>query len=246
MIKSFLILNAFGQNLTEKYDGSDATAHILLMLLGAALIGFLLRHFIGFRKKEYIIEQNSSSSGFETTGDLAEQIERLRLEINRLKGETDESSQVSGSKSAIKKVGGQGGGSMKPKQETTTLGEISALASLKNDEVKNLGDLESNKTENEKSTQTSIKKKSSASDDLKVIEGIGPALEKMLNENQIFTYEQLASKTVSELDELLDKAGPRFRVHVPETWPEQAALLRDGKTDAFKALTEKLKGGRRL
>jgi hypothetical protein len=84
----------------------------------------------------------------------------------------------------------------------------------------------------------------SKKDDLKVIEGIGPALEKMLNENNISTYDHLANHTVVQLENMLDKAGPRFRVHVPETWPEQASLLRDGKTDAFKALTERPKGGR--
>jgi large subunit ribosomal protein L17 len=56
----------------------------------------------------------------------------------------------------------------------------------------------------------------------------------------------LANHKVSQLKEILNEAGPRFRVHVPETWPEQAGLLRDGKTDAFKALTERLKGGRRV
>jgi hypothetical protein len=57
MIFLFLILNAFGENLFKKYDSTDATWEILLMLAGAAVIGFLVRHFIGFRKKEFIIEQ---------------------------------------------------------------------------------------------------------------------------------------------------------------------------------------------
>lgn len=242
MIILFLILNAFGENLFKKYDATDATWEILLMLLGAAVIGYLVRHFIGFRKKEFIIEQKAEANSsliVNDSSDLSEQIERLRIEIDRLGGLTVEPSKGSSLKSQSK-------GNTKPKQETTTLGEISALASLKSSEVKTLGDLVSYKTENDKTEKSSGKKKTDASDDLKVIEGIGPALERLLNENGIFSYDQLANHKVSLLEEILDKAGPRFRVHVPETWPEQAGLLRDGKTEAFKALTERLKGGRRV
>jgi len=46
MIFLFLILNAFGENLFKKYDSTDATWEILLMLTGGAVIGFLVRHFI--------------------------------------------------------------------------------------------------------------------------------------------------------------------------------------------------------
>lgn len=232
MIILFLILNAFGENLFKKYDATDATWEILLMLLGAAVIGYLVRHFIGFRKKEFIIEQKAEANSnliVNDSSELSDQIERLRLEIDRLGGLTDEPSKGLSLKSQSK-------GNSKPKQETTTLGEISALASLKSAEIK---------TE-KATTKVSTIKSSEERDDLKVIEGIGPALERLLNENGIFSYDQLANHKVSLLEEILDKAGPRFRVHVPETWPEQAGLLRDGKTDAFKALTERLKGGRRV
>lgn len=241
MIKLFLALNVFGENLLKNANREDATFEILTMLLGAFALGFLLRHLIGFRKKEYIIEQNVNTTANDTTSDLAEQIERLRLEVNRLTGKSDDFSNESVIKNTAK-----GSNKQKPKQETTTLGDISALATLKSAEVKTLGDVVSYKTENDKSGNPSAKKKIDTVDDLKVIEGIGPALEKWLNENQIFSYDQLANKKVSELEEILEKGGPRFRVHVPETWPEQASLLRDGKTDAFKALTERLKGGRRV
>lgn len=234
MIILFLILNAFGENLFKKYDATDATWEILLMLLGAAVIGYLVRHFIGFRKKEFIIEQKAEANSsliVNDSSELSDQIERLRLEIDRLGGLSTEQS-----KGVILKSQSKGNGNSKPKQETTTLGEISALASLKSAEIK----------AEKVTTKVSTKKSSEERDDLKVIEGIGPALERLLNENGIFSYDQLANHKVSLLEEILDKAGPRFRVHVPETWPEQAGLLRDGKTEAFKALTERLKGGRRV
>ena len=234
MIFLFLILNAFGENLFKKYDSTDATWEILLMLTGGAVIGFLVRHFIGFRKKEFIIEQKgevNSNLNVNDSSDLSDQIERLRDEIDRLAGLSENQSNGLTLESQLK-----GNGNSNPKQETTALGEISALASLKSSEIK----LE------KVTTKVSTIKSSEEHDDLKVIEGIGPALERLLIENGIFSYDQLANHKVSQLKEILDKAGPRFRVHIPETWPEQAGLLRDGKIAAFSALTQKLKGGRRV
>lgn len=86
----------------------------------------------------------------------------------------------------------------------------------------------------------------SAKDDLKVVEGIGPAIEKILNASGIQTYRELASKSVLELKEILKKAGPIYENHGEETWGEQAALLRDGKVMEFKKLTEELVGGHRI
>ena len=172
---------------------------------------------------------------------MSDQIERLRDEIDRLAGLSGDHSNA-----VILKSQTKGGGGSKSKQETTTLGDISALALLKSAEVKSLGDLVFHKAANDKSENSSGKRKMVDRDELKVIEGIGPALERLLNENGIISYDQLSNHKVSQLKEILDKAGPRFRVHIPETWPEQAGLLRDGKIAAFSALTQKLKGGRRV
>jgi predicted flap endonuclease-1-like 5' DNA nuclease len=83
-------------------------------------------------------------------------------------------------------------------------------------------------------------------DNLKVIEGIGPKLEEMLNQHRISTFRQLADTPVAVLQGILDEAGETYRIHDPGTWPEQAKLLSEGKLDAFEKLTEELKGGRRV
>lgn len=221
MIKLFLILNVFGENLLNHYDGKDATFEIIGMLLISAIFGFLFRHFIGFRKKEFIIEQENSYSDSDN-GDLSSQLARLTEEIDRLSALcSNNPSMVNFEKNSLK----SSTSNSKEKTNSKILPEKEIQVEQKNDRAK-VG--------------------SSKKDDLKVIEGIGPALEKMLNENNILTYDHLANHTVAQLENMLDKAGPRFRVHVPETWPEQASLLRDGKTEAFKTLTERLKGGRRV
>jgi predicted flap endonuclease-1-like 5' DNA nuclease len=87
---------------------------------------------------------------------------------------------------------------------------------------------------------------SSSKDDLKKVEGIGPAIEKVLNAAGINTFAELAKTTQEEIRKLLDAAGSHFQIHDGETWAEQAGLLRDGKMAEFETLVEKLKGGKRV
>ncbi|GEM_PF-638136 len=85
----------------------------------------------------------------------------------------------------------------------------------------------------------------SAKDNLKKVEGIGPKIEGLLNADGIMTFAALASSEVSNIKRILDEAGPRYRIAVPDTWPEQAALARDGKWDELEKLQDSLKGGRK-
>lgn len=82
------------------------------------------------------------------------------------------------------------------------------------------------------------------SDDLKKVEGIGPAIEKLLHNAGIRTFVQLAGTKPERIREILDAAGERFRIHNPGTWPEQAAMARDGRWDELNAWQDELKGGK--
>lgn len=82
-------------------------------------------------------------------------------------------------------------------------------------------------------------------DDLTRIEGIGPQIEMLLYRGGLQTYAQLADTPVEHLREILTKAGESFRIaNYPETWPQQAALARDGAWTELSTLQQKLKGGR--
>ena len=81
-------------------------------------------------------------------------------------------------------------------------------------------------------------------DDLRVIEGIGPKISDILNENGIYTYAQLAGTDVDDLRSILADAGSRFRLADPTTWPQQAQLAADGDWDGLQALQNSLKHGR--
>jgi predicted flap endonuclease-1-like 5' DNA nuclease/predicted nucleic acid-binding Zn-ribbon protein len=81
-------------------------------------------------------------------------------------------------------------------------------------------------------------------DDLKIVEGIGPKIEQILNQSGMYSFDQLANAAANDIKEILVNAGSRFQMHDPTSWPQQAALARDGKMEDLKKLQDELSGGR--
>jgi predicted flap endonuclease-1-like 5' DNA nuclease len=81
-------------------------------------------------------------------------------------------------------------------------------------------------------------------DDLKRIEGIGPKIEKMLNEELIYTWAVLATTPVDRLKAVLRKGGERYKMHDPTSWPDQAKLAAQGRWKELEELQDILQGGR--
>ncbi len=78
-------------------------------------------------------------------------------------------------------------------------------------------------------------------DDLKVVIGIGPKIARLLINRGITTWKALSESAPSYLMEILLKdGGERFRIHNPESWPHQALLLNEGRWDELKELQDKL------
>ncbi|MEZ4907722.1 MAG: helix-hairpin-helix domain-containing protein [Saprospiraceae bacterium] len=95
--------------------------------------------------------------------------------------------------------------------------------------------------------QTNIKANKFAAlkeDNLQVVEGIGPKMNDLLNNNGIVTWANLASKDATYLRTMLDKEGNKYSMIDPSTWAEQAALARDGKWDELIAMQKTLDAGR--
>jgi predicted flap endonuclease-1-like 5' DNA nuclease len=78
------------------------------------------------------------------------------------------------------------------------------------------------------------------SDDLKVIEGIGPRTEEVLNEAGITTFAQLAKLQPDRLESIMRDAGTL--VARRDTWPEQAHLAAAGDWQGLSDLKDRLKG----
>ena len=79
-------------------------------------------------------------------------------------------------------------------------------------------------------------------DDLKVIEGIGPKIESVLNAAGIHSYSQLAKLDAGRISGILSEGG--IRLAFPESWPEQASLAAEGAMDKLRILQDQLKAGR--
>ncbi|NIJ52149.1 hypothetical protein [Dyadobacter arcticus] len=84
-----------------------------------------------------------------------------------------------------------------------------------------------------------------APDDLKIIEGIGPKIEELLNKEGIHTFEQLAETSAIRIVGILKKAGPRFQIHDPSSWPKQAGLAKDYKWEELNQLKVLLISGQK-
>jgi predicted flap endonuclease-1-like 5' DNA nuclease len=81
-------------------------------------------------------------------------------------------------------------------------------------------------------------------DDLKIVEGIGPKIEILCHQRGIFTFTELSNTPIEELKKMLSDAGPRYQMHDPTTWPDQAALAREGRWDELKQWQDKLYKGK--
>ncbi len=86
-------------------------------------------------------------------------------------------------------------------------------------------------------------KNKDGSDDIELIEGIGPKIAELLKAADLGTFDAISKASPEKLTEVLHAAGSKFNMAKPETWPEQAALAAKGDWAAFDKLTEALVGG---
>ncbi len=95
-----------------------------------------------------------------------------------------------------------------------------------------------------RSTSLNIPDVSAGVDDLTILEGIGPKVNKLLLENGISTFRQLAEADVDRIKSILDENKLQFMD--PTTWPKQAKLVAEGKMEELQVFMDELKGGREV
>jgi predicted flap endonuclease-1-like 5' DNA nuclease len=83
-------------------------------------------------------------------------------------------------------------------------------------------------------------------DDLEIIEGIGPKIAELCHGEGIRTFAQLSRTPTAQIQAMLDRAGPNFRVANPGTWSEQALLAAHNRWEALRALQDVLVAGVRV
>lgn len=82
----------------------------------------------------------------------------------------------------------------------------------------------------------------SKKDDLQVIEGVGPRIEEVLNNNGIHTWRELSQTPEKDLKLILEKSG--LGSHDPKTWSKQAYMADNAYWDELKEYQDILFGGR--
>lgn len=81
------------------------------------------------------------------------------------------------------------------------------------------------------------------SDNLQIIEGIGPKMESVLHDAGIKDWSTLSTKSADELRGILDGHGDKYKIINPTSWSEQAHLAAGGKWDELILLQKQLDGG---
>jgi predicted flap endonuclease-1-like 5' DNA nuclease len=79
--------------------------------------------------------------------------------------------------------------------------------------------------------------------DIIIIEGIGPKIKELFNQNGITTFAQIARMSVPEMSAILDKGGARFKLANPGSWAAQAKLASENRWEELKKLQDSLYAG---
>lgn len=75
-----------------------------------------------------------------------------------------------------------------------------------------------------------------STDNLRIIDGIGPKMEAVLHENGIMTWADVAAESPESLRAVLDRYGNKYRIIDPASWIEQAQLAHQGSSEELIAL----------
>jgi len=216
----------FQKDVTERYDLTDATLEIVIMLLVAFILGYLLRYFIDQRfRKAYMKKADDIKMGLEAD------LNKSRKELSDCIADNEKQR-----KELVFLHTGEIN-ALKVKLETAQ----SELQGIKTD----LENCMAAKVDNTPIELFSISGEETATtDDLKIVEGIGPVIEKILHDGGIKTFADLTNASQEKLQELLDNAGSRFNIHDSSTWPQQASLALNGKWEELKQWQDELNGGK--
>ncbi|MEM9039960.1 MAG: hypothetical protein AAGD33_08690 [Actinomycetota bacterium] len=226
-------------------------------IIAALLLGFVIGYYWnGWRRNRWVYSSSASSSGTTPEADASE-ASQLRTRVADLEAETDSlntengqlATQVSDLETKLAECRAEVAALPSPSSPAAAGAAggaaIAGFASLPD------GDGEPDPpadpyagVEYDLDAAGAVLGSKVVMDDLKIVEGIGPKIEELLQAGGVGTWAGLATTTVERLQEILDGGGPRYQVHDPGTWPRQADLLASARWDEFTALTDELDGGR--
>lgn len=214
----------------------------------AFLLGLLLGWLIWGRLKNRILELEEANAS------LKGRITELEGELAACRSsKAGMDSQIALLEGRLRELSSQRASSGADKSDSPQLGIIGAVAAAESASrsLKDSGDVlptsDAGLTAVPPITEGSKRNPFAAlkSDNLQVVEGIGPKMSEVLNNSGITTWANLAAKTPGDLRAVLDAANAkRYRIIDPATWPEQAKLADSGQWDALIHMQKNLDTGR--
>ena len=228
-----IALQVFGQNVTESPGTGTFASHtpeVLIMLVGAFLLGWFLHHVIyGARYKARIAELEADLSRARAKlKDTSAELEDCRSSVVTLKGEN------AGLSTELSHL--QAGAAI---PEPPPMSEVETISHAIAADITDASAPVDFDAEGAKA----VFGKRIKEDDLKIIEGIGPKTEELLNNRSIHTWRQLNNSSTDQLQGILNDAGDRFQLLNPSTWSKQAGMAADGDWLRLRSYQDWLVGG---
>ncbi len=218
----------------------DHTLEILLMLLVAFLLGLLLGYILWFKWQKLYNELNAEHNRLKT---VLLELEKDHVGL-KYKLEESEKENTNLRHKIMSLEGDKAGLLFRLEKSESDMAAI--VADIKNG--KNIPVVEvaasTAATAFAAAPSPMVIPILTEKDDLKKVEGIGPKIEQLCNEIGVWTFAGLASTPIERLQEMLDKAGPAYRIADPATWPRQAELAAAGSWDELKEYQDFLSGGK--
>ena len=200
----------------------DLSIEIIIWLLGAFVLGYILRFIIGakWRTRVGILEKDLSAwtaKANSLEADLSTaKYEKEKTAEELAKEKSNNADLYFKIKAAEEKLAAYEPEDSKEDAEETPPGFVAANIEVDDPKL----------------------------NDLKIVEGIGPKLEELLKEHGIVNLAVLAQTKSEDIKGILNNEGGRFKLANPTTWPKQAQMAFDGKWDELKEYQDVLDGGK--
>lgn len=234
-----------------------STWEVLAMILGSALLGLLLGYLIWGWLRGRILQLEQRSKELERIAHLKDsQIIDLNTRIKALDGERErlssdlrlKSSQYTEAMAQVTALNERLG---KMEQVEAPIDSEGADPARSEANVGNQVGGEVGKqveatgtTEASLAIAASVFGKKVQANDLTVVEGIGPKIAGLLSDAGIPTWAALGDARIGTLREVLENAGPRYRMHDPETWARQSRMAASGEWKKLKVYQDSLNRGK--
>ena len=204
----------------------DLSIEILLWLLGAFVLGYILRLIIGAKWKTRVgvLEKDLSAMTAKATS-LEADLSTAKYEKEKTAEElTKEKSKNADIYFKLKALEEQVAAQEEPEAPEAPVENVRAAP---------LGFV-----------APSVDVDDPKLNDLKIVEGIGPKVEELLKDNGIVNLGVMAQIKSEDIKAILDSQGARFKLADPTTWPKQAQMAFDGNWDRLKEFQDFLLGGK--